>query len=274
MDIFKFTKSKTKQKILQLFLTDPEQIYYLRDLERRLKISAGNIRRELSTLVQAGLFKKLHRGRLIYYQINLQSNLYKVLELLSHKNISLEKSIIEKGFLWVTKASSSAIPADIYCPTRDIFQVRLESYGKHLEATIGPDAYLIIAVAGEIGNNSFDHNLGQWKDLPGIFFAHDENKKTIVLADRGQGILRTINRVLPEVNNDKEALNIAFTKTISGRSPEKRGNGLKFVSQILKDKKWGLRFDSGQASLMIRKGQMRIIEQKRDIKGCFAVIYY
>ena len=28
---------------------------------------------------------------------------------------------------------------------------------------------VIIAITGEIGNNSFDHNLGKWPDTPGIF---------------------------------------------------------------------------------------------------------
>ena len=32
---------------------------------------------------------------------------------------------------------------------------------------------LIVAVAGEIGNNSFDHNLGKWPDSPGVFFGFD-----------------------------------------------------------------------------------------------------
>ena len=48
-----------------------------------------------------------------------------------------------------------------------------------------------VAVAGEIGNNSFDHNLGNWADMIGIFFYYDEKTHTIILADRGQGVLVT-----------------------------------------------------------------------------------
>lgn len=275
MNIFMLTKSKTRQKILQLFIAYPQQAYYLRDLERRLTFSVGNIRRELSPLVQEGLFKKFRRGRLIYYQIDLQSNLYKVLELLMHKNISLEKNIIDEGFTWVTKPSPSKIPDDIYCQTGNVFQARLESFSTHLEVKIGIDAYLITAIAGEIGNNSYDHNLGNWPGIPGIYFAYDYIKRIIVLADRGQGIFKTISRVKPDVKNDKEALDVAFTQIISGRSPELRGNGLKFVSKNIKDKKWSLQFDSGRSSLNIdHEGLMRIEDVKRNIKGCFAVIKY
>jgi len=31
------------------------------------------------------------------------------------------------------------------------------------------DAYMAGAIAGEIGNNSFDHNIGNWPDMAGIF---------------------------------------------------------------------------------------------------------
>jgi hypothetical protein len=58
---------------------------------------------------------------------------------------------------------------------------------------------LLTSVAGEIGNNSYDHNLGQWPDIPGIFFAYDLNKKQIALADRGVGILETLRKVKPEL---------------------------------------------------------------------------
>jgi len=44
---------------------------------------------------------------------------------------------------------------------------------------------LIVAITGEIGNNSFDHNLGKWPDEPGVFFGYDIAKGTVVLADRG-----------------------------------------------------------------------------------------
>ena len=58
------------------------------------------------------------------------------------------------------------------------------------------------------------------------------NRK-IVLADRGQGILTTLKRVRPELINSSEAMRLAFTETISGRYPETRGNGLKFVRSII-----------------------------------------
>lgn len=276
MDIFNLTKSKTRQKILELFLSDPDKLYYLHEIRSQLSLSAGNIRRELISLVNLGLFIRIEKGRLIYYKIDKKSPLFIMMKSLSaavKKN--LERDIVSDGFLWVTKRSPSKLEEDVYCQTRDVFQVRLQIFTQHLERNMGTDAYLISAVCGEIGNNSFDHNLGNWPDIPGVYFAHDGSKKTVVLADRGQGILKTIQNVLPEVPDDKKALEVAFTKIISGRSPEQRGNGLKFVTRVLREKRWTLVFESGRASLSIdAHGKLKIINSPKKIKGCIAVIKY
>ncbi len=278
MDVFKLTKSKTRQKILELFLSHPDKAYFLHELERELMLSAGNIRRDLIDFIQIGLFQTSRKGRLVYYKINQESPYYiLVSDLNLMKDISSGKlkEIIGEGFSWVTKPSPFILSDKVYCQTRDTFNVRLGTLTKHLEISMENDTYLLSAIAGEIGNNSFDHNLGKWPDDPGIYFVHDDNRKIIVLADRGQGVFATIRNVKPEVKNDRQALKIAFTEVISGRGEEKRGNGLKFVRENIENKKWSLLFDSGRASLEIdTEGNMRIHEEKRDIHGCFAVIKY
>ena len=97
------------------------------------------------------------------------------------------------------------------------------------------DARLIYSVIGEIGNNAYDHNLGLWKDQPGCYLLSefDDSGITFVLADRGRGMFSSLKRVLPDLKNDQEAIETAFQKVISGRSPEQRGNGLKYVRQII-----------------------------------------
>src|SRR3989344_3549698 len=134
---------------------------------------------------------------------------------------------------WVLK--DSEIPSKFYCSNSAAFQTKLTQMQDLLMgvAELSSTFPLLVAVAGEIGNNSFDQNLGSWPDTPGIFFAYDVHKRTIVLADRGLGILTTLKRVKPELNTDEEALRVAFTEILSGRAPENRGNGLKFVRKIV-----------------------------------------
>lgn len=274
MDIFKLTRSAARQKILTLFLANPGEAHYLHEIAGKLSISAGNVRREMKTLASSGLFDTYRLGRLLYFKINQNTALFETIKTLTMKTASkTNDDIIARAFLWVTKPSPITLQSEIYCQTRDIFQVRLQTFTEHLEAKMGTGAYLVSAVGGEIGNNSFDHNQGNWPDMPGILFAH--TKKTVVLADRGQGVLKTLQNVRPQIKNDRQALKIAFTEVISGRFGEKRGNGLKFVSSIVSDNKWLLEFRSGKAILRLSGGgKMKIIPSSKTIKGCMAVLKY
>ncbi|MFC1727083.1 helix-turn-helix domain-containing protein [Patescibacteria group bacterium] len=167
---------------------------------------------------------------------------------------------------------------EFYCPTSIEFKTRLSK----LQSALGKiealqDYYpLIVAVAGEIGNNSYDHNLGNWPDIPGVFFGFDVNKKQIALADRGLGILRTLRRVRPSIENDEEALHIAFTETLSGRAPEARGNGLKFVREVITSNPLKLNFYSGSANVIISENDKKIKCEKINVyySGCLALFSF
>lgn len=177
---------------------------------------------------------------------------------------------------WITNGSE--IPSTFYCADSSIFQARLIKMQDTLVRADVPKTILslIVAVAGEIGNNSFDHNLGQWPDTPGIFFGYDTNKHQIVLADRGVGILATLSRVRPELKNHVEALRVAFTEIVSGRAPEARGNGLKFVRQVVAENPISLFFCSGDAELRLKKDNAELFITRLDIdtRGCFAIIEF
>ena len=167
---------------------------------------------------------------------------------------------------------------DFYCQNTSDFKGRLSKLQSALEKLPDLEEYfpLIVAVAGEIGNNSFDHNLGNWPNIPGIFFSFDTNKRQVALADRGQGVLRTLKRVRPSIKNDDEALRVAFTERISGRSAEARGNGLKFVLEVVSGKSMELYFYSGSAEAFIGNNNANLEINKTDIyyPGCLALIRF
>jgi len=96
MDIFKLTKSKTREKILQLFFSDPSKKYYLRELERILGISVGNIRRELLSLEKAGLFKREKAGNQVYYFLNKDSALFEDFKNIVFKTIGIQGRLKEE----------------------------------------------------------------------------------------------------------------------------------------------------------------------------------
>ncbi|MBU1104802.1 helix-turn-helix domain-containing protein [Candidatus Parcubacteria bacterium] len=165
-----------------------------------------------------------------------------------------------------------------YCPTSSEFKGRLSKLQSDLEKLSDLKEYypLIVAIIGEIGNNSFDHNLGNWPDISGIFFSYDCNKRQIALADRGQGVLRTLKRIKPNIKNDEEALFTAFTEVISGRAPEARGNGLKFVLEIVLSKEIEISFFSGVAMASVTKAVKNLNISKTDLyySGCLVLIKF
>ena len=183
-----------------------------------------------------------------------------------------ESSLAEQ---WARAPVGIAPASYAYCQTRDEFQARLENLQSVLKHNVPLSAVsLLCAVAGEIGNNSFDHNLGNWPDITGIYFSYDMKNSTIVLADRGQGILATLKRVKPELTNASEALKVAFTETISGRRPEARGNGLKFVRSVIVENPFTLNFQTGDACLYLKEYDRDIIITHAEtyMRGCFVAI--
>lgn len=169
-------------------------------------------------------------------------------------------------------------PAAFYCSNSADFRARLSKMEHLLMKKPGFEKLysLIVLVAGEIGDNSFAHNLGKWPDTAGIFFGYDLAKGVIVLADRGLGILETLRQVRPELPNHVKAVEVAFTEFVSGRAPEKRGNGLKIVREVVTDQPIDLFFISGDAEVRM-KGSDKMFHVTRGqhiVRGCLAKIEF
>ena len=193
---------------------------------------------------------------------------------------SLSENIFFIAKNWVISENPKEPEDKFYCADSIKFQSRLaylENDLRNLPDT-EKDFSLIVAATGEIGNNSFDHNIGSWTDIRGIFFAYDINKRQIVLADRGQGVFKTLKRVKHSLSTDKDALITAFSEKISGRAPESRGNGLKFVRKIITQNNKNLKmyFQSGNAILNLKNGDLDldITQSEFSINGCLAFINF
>lgn len=185
----------------------------------------------------------------------------------------MKHEFLEKAFAWVEHPSGEGFLGDEeYCATRDIFQAKLEKIRLVLEQKNAVHTPLLIAIIGEVGNNAYDHNLGNWRNVPGVYFAFDAARAAII-ADRGQGVRKTLLRVESGLKTDTEALELAFTKVISGRTPERRGNGLKFVREVVQTQKWNLEFYSGTGKAIITKGgEMEFSQEAREVKGCIVLM--
>ena len=186
--------------------------------------------------------------------------------------------IVAIGWLWATIEKANTLADEFYCERQDRFSSRLAKFSEVLlqnESNLSDDLVsLLTLVTGEIGDNSFAHNVGNWPDVPGLFFGYDIDRRLIVLADRGRGVLTTLHQVRAELFDDQAALRVAFTQILSGRDPEKRGNGLKVVRRTVQNSQIRLRFQSGTAVVQLNQTiqRLRIRTSTSPIRGTFAVI--
>jgi len=190
------------------------------DLVKALGISAQAIHRHLKSLVSEGVLEI--QGAAPYTQYTMAGI-----------------PDLERASQWMNARTLTESPGTFVSETRDVLAARLPHLKSFVKKGLSEKLLpLVISTSGEIGNNSFDHNLGQWRDVPGCWF---ESQVTggclwICIGDRGQGVFQSLARVHPELKDEQTALEAAFEKIISGRAPEKRGNGLKFVRSSLSKK--------------------------------------
>lgn len=251
-------KTDTRQRILN-YIKERRRVTP-REVITHFNLNASGVFRHLEKLLQNNQIIKEGKPPKVLYSP-------KILKQKTHSDI------IQSGFTWNEK--NIPIPSDVYCPTRDVFQARLDRLLAALLKQFDENSsYLLVAVVGEIGNNSFDHNLGNWPDIAGIYFAINLENHEILIADRGCGVFKTIKKVRPAIKTDEEAIRIAFTERISGRAPEQRGNGLKFVKKIIEERGWELNFYSGESMLQIKNGVFDFKNQKNKTAGILALLKF
>jgi len=69
-------KSKSRQKLLAFYFTNPLTRLHLRDLAARLHIDPSNLSKELRRLERGGLFRSEVVGRQKYFQLNRKYSLF------------------------------------------------------------------------------------------------------------------------------------------------------------------------------------------------------
>lgn len=97
--------SKTRLKLLQLFLSNPNKSFYVRELARMIGVQMNAVRREIANLEAAGLVMKMKSSpndgevseRCKYYRLDTSSMLYpEFKELLIKVQIIEEREFVEQ----------------------------------------------------------------------------------------------------------------------------------------------------------------------------------
>jgi len=87
--------SKTRVKLLNVFLTQPLEMYHVRECVRKTNEEINAVRRELLLLEKKGVLKKEPRANRVYYSLDKDYPFYFDLLKIGSKNIGLGKAILE-----------------------------------------------------------------------------------------------------------------------------------------------------------------------------------
>lgn len=87
--------SKTRVKLLTLFLLSPEREYYVREIARMTEENLNAVRRELANLESFGLISGERKGNQQYYSVNRDFYLYEDLQKLVLKTEGVARVLKE-----------------------------------------------------------------------------------------------------------------------------------------------------------------------------------
>ena len=87
--------SKVRVKLIKVFLGNPQEIFYVRELVRLTGEEINAVRRELMRMEEKGIAAKEGRGNRIYYHIRREYLFYNELVRLAAKTTGLGQAIIK-----------------------------------------------------------------------------------------------------------------------------------------------------------------------------------
>lgn len=68
--------SKTRVKLLQLFLSNPNRSFYVREITRKIDEQINSVRRELANLLSIGIISSETTNNRLYYEVNQKYEYY------------------------------------------------------------------------------------------------------------------------------------------------------------------------------------------------------
>jgi hypothetical protein len=74
--------SKTRVKLLQLFYSNPNRAFYVREITRKINEQINSVRRELSNLLSIGIITSDATQNRLYYEVNQEYEHYKPLAMI------------------------------------------------------------------------------------------------------------------------------------------------------------------------------------------------
>jgi len=74
--------SKTRVKLLQLFFSNPNRAFYVREITRKIDEQINSVRRELANLLSIGIINSDSQNNRLYYEVNQDYEHYQPLSMI------------------------------------------------------------------------------------------------------------------------------------------------------------------------------------------------
>jgi hypothetical protein len=94
--------SKTRVKLLQLFYSNPNRSFYVREITRKIEEQINSVRRELANLLNIGIILSDTTNNRLYYEVNQKYEYYEPLAIIfggsaPAKTIKTKKATVAKS---------------------------------------------------------------------------------------------------------------------------------------------------------------------------------
>jgi predicted transcriptional regulator len=135
--------SKTRVKLLQLFYSNPNRSYYVREITRKIDEQINSVRRELSNLLSIGIITSDNTNNKLYYEVNQKYEYYDPLQKIFGKQAKTTSSV---------KTSLTSAEEEIDAELKSIGQIDLAVYTGQF--TRDESAGIDFLIVGEVNTNA------------------------------------------------------------------------------------------------------------------------
>lgn len=150
--------SKTRVKLLQLFYSNPNRSFYVREITRKIDEQINSVRRELSNLLSIGIITSDNTNNKLYYEVNQKFEFYDPLQQIfggGVKKKAVKKTISVDGVEEEQVVDETAAHNDL----KAVGHIDLAVYTGQFtrDETAGVDLFIV----GEVNSNALQKYVDQ-----------------------------------------------------------------------------------------------------------------
>jgi predicted transcriptional regulator len=187
--------SKTRVKLLQLFYSNPNRSFYVREITRKIDEQINSVRRELANLLNVGIITSDTSNNKVYYEVNQKYEFYPPLEEIFGAGTAKARK--------ATKASSKAIELPLHDETADLKALgNVEIAALMGQFTRDDSSGIDVLIVGNVNQNALakyvtELEKQEGKDLRYTVFSLDDFTYRLQIKDRFMSnVLRSKKQVL------------------------------------------------------------------------------